>query len=172
MSDRTKGLLELASARTGHAPATICVLAHSYRLLHPFLDWAGALAMRGRLPAREQEVCALRISHLCGSAYEWDEHVNFAAEAGLTSDEIDIVGTYPDRRPASAADAALLDATDQLHHNAAVDDATYARLAEHFTPEQLVEIPMVVGQYTMLSMLTGFIGIGPDKGKRPGDDAT
>lgn len=159
MSGRTTELLDLAATRTGAVPPTIGVLAHSYKLLNPFLTWAGALSLRGQLDVREHEILALRVSHLCGSSFEWDEHAEFARAAGLTDTEIESIRNGSLEAP---ADRALLSATDQLHANATVDDATYAELAEHFTPAQLVEIPMVVGQYAMLSMLCGFAGIESD----------
>ncbi len=156
MSDRTTELLALAATRSGTVPPTIGVLAHSFKLLQPFLTWAGALSLQGQLEVREHEILALRVSHLCNSSFEWDEHTGFAREAGLSEEEIEAIrqGSLD-----SPADQALLAATDQLHGYARVDDETYALLAEHFSEAQLVEIPMVVGQYAMLSMLTGFAGI-------------
>ncbi len=135
------------------------MLAHAPHLLEPFLGWAAALALNGSLRRREHEIVALRIAHLCGSAFEWDEHVGFALEAGLTAQEIERIRAFPDSSPDDELDRVLLDATDQLHSDALVNDETYDRLAKFFTPSQLVEIPMVAGQYAMLSMLTGFTSI-------------
>lgn len=146
--------------RDGHPPATIELLAHSSSLLGPFLGWAAALARAGALSPREHEVLALRASHNCRSDFEWYEHRQFALEAGMTSEEVDAVRAHPrDDGPLDATDLALLDAADELHATSRVSAATYARLEAVFGPDQLVEIPMIVGQYTMLSMLTGFVDL-------------
>jgi 4-carboxymuconolactone decarboxylase len=143
--------------RDGRAPGTIELLAHAPTLLGPFLGWAAALARNGALAPRHHEILALRIAHLCRSNFEFVEHRQFALEAGMSAEEIDAIRTHPDDDRFSESELALLDATDELHHEARVSEATYERLAGHFGPDQLVEIPMVVGQYTMLSMLTGLV---------------
>jgi alkylhydroperoxidase family enzyme len=150
----------------GRAPATIELLAHSSSLLGPFLGWAAALARAGSLSPHDHEVLALRISYLCESPFEWHEHRAFARAAGLTDAEIDAIARYPAPDDAlGETDRALLAAVDELHAGARVSEATYDTLASHYRPEQLVEIPMVVGQYAMLSMLTGFVDLpAPDTG--------
>jgi 4-carboxymuconolactone decarboxylase len=158
ISQETAELLALTE-RNGRPPATIELLAHSPTLLGPFLGWAAALARSGTLSPRDHEIVALRISHLCQSPFEWHEHRQFAVEAGLSEAEIDAIGAHPVDNGLSDTDLALLDATDELHRDARVSEATYARLASRFQADQLVEIPMVVGQYAMLSMLTGFVDL-------------
>ena len=55
---------------------------------------------------------------------------------------------------------ALLRATDELAVSCAISDPTWAALARHYGAGQLVEIPFVVGQYVMLSMVANALGIG------------
>jgi alkylhydroperoxidase family enzyme len=167
----TSELLALTEV-DGQAPVTIELLAHSSTLLSPFLGWAAALALRGALSSRDHEVLALRISHLCGSEFEWEEHRLFARRAGMTDSDIAAIASHPDGDLLRDPDLALVDAADELHRSGRVTDATFDRLSRWFRPEQLVEIPMVVGQYAMLSMLCGFAGVasGRTDGRRSGSD--
>jgi 4-carboxymuconolactone decarboxylase len=139
--------------------AVLTVLAHSPQLLGPFLGWASALALEGRLPRRDHELLALRAVWNCRSPFEWGHHVVYARAAGMDDGEIARVVAGPDAPGWDEHEATLLRAADQLHATATVDDATWAVLAARYDRPTLVEIPMIVGQYTMLSMLTNACGV-------------
>ena len=152
-------LLPLIAA-PGREPArTMAVLAYQPDLLSPFLGWAAALALNGVLPKRDHEILALRASHNCGSEFEWVEHAQFARDAGLTDDEIELVARPIGDGSWTAAERALIDAADELHADRDVSDATWTVLSEHYDAPALVEILLVVGQYTMLSLFANAAGI-------------
>jgi len=48
-------------------------------------------------------------------------------------------------------DAALVRAADELHDESVISDATWAVLASRYDDKQLIEVPMVVGQYHLVS---------------------
>jgi alkylhydroperoxidase family enzyme len=151
--------------------AVLTVLAHAPHLLGPFLGWASALALDAKLPRREHELLALRAAWNCRSPFEWGHHVVYARAAGLDDDAIARVVEGPDAAGWSEPDAALLRAADQLHGNSTVDDATWATLATRHDSTALVEIPIIVGQYTMLSMFTNACGVSLEPGHDPLPDA-
>lgn len=161
IAEDTKKTLDFV-ARFGPVPATIELLAHSPQLLGPFLGWAGSIARSGTLSPRHHEVLALRIAHLVDSSYEWAEHRRIAAAAGLTAEEIESIASHPHGDGLSDTDRALLDAADELHRTATLTPEAFDRLAATFGPAELVEIPLVVGQYAMLSMLCGVAGLTVD----------
>lgn len=136
----------------GSAPITMVALAHSEKLLAPFLGWAAALALEGQLAKREHELLALRTAHNCDSEFEWLEHARFARAAGLTEEEIDRVAGGAEHGW-SGAEKVLITAADELHRDASICHATWSELAANYSPAQLVEAIFVVGQYTMLSMV-------------------
>ncbi len=145
-------LVSLTVPVGGSAPITIVALAHSERLLAPFLGWAAALALDGELAKREHEILALRTAHNCHSEFEWVEHARIARAAGLTDEEIDRIVAGPDRGW-NRAEQVLIMAADELHRDATISLPTWSELAAHYNPAQLVEVIFVVGQYTMLSMV-------------------
>ena len=150
--------LEEQSARGG-APAILRTIAHHPTLLEPFLAFAATLATRGVLTRRDSELLALRTAWRCQSAFEWGHHVIYARAAGLGEREIErCTGDAGD--PAWAEhERALLAAADELIEGHDVSDGTWSRLRSHFEDAQLVEIPFVVGQYTMLSMVARATGV-------------
>jgi alkylhydroperoxidase family enzyme len=139
-------------------------LAHHPRLLGPFLGFASALALQGTLPRREHELLALRAAWNCRSAFEWGHHVVFARAAGLREDEIARIPAGPAHPGWSAPDSLLLRAADELHARQDLGGATWAQLRERFSDAQLVELPFVVGNYTMLSMVANATGVPLEDG--------
>jgi len=157
----------LEGAEPSANPKTLNILrtlAHHPELLGPFLGFATALAQEGALSRRDSELLALRASWNCQSEFEWGHHVVYARAAGLSSTEIERITAGPEAAGWSAEDRALLRAADQLHARQQIEDDVWERLAARFSEKQLVEIPFVVGQYTMLSMVANSTGVELEAG--------
>jgi alkylhydroperoxidase family enzyme len=150
--------------RPGSQLAILRTLAHDEPLLAPFLGWAAALAGGGALSRRDSELLALRAAWNCRSAYEWGHHNEYARAAGLSEAEIARVAAGPEADGWSERDRLLLRAADELHATQRLDDSTWAGLRALFSDAQLVEIPLVVGHYTMLSMLANATGVPLEPG--------
>ena len=148
----------------GSQLAILRTLAHDEPLLAPFLGWAAALAGRGALSRRDSELLALRAAERSRSAYEWGHHSEYARAAGLSDDEIARVAADPEAEGWSARDRLLLRAADELHAAQRLEEATWNGLRALFSDAQLVEIPLVVGHYTMLSMLANATGVPLEPG--------
>jgi 4-carboxymuconolactone decarboxylase len=97
-------------------------------------------------------------------SFEWGEHAGYAHHAGLSHEEIDRVARTGDLSGWAPAEAALLRAADELCADCAISEGTWAELASHFDAPELVEIPFVVGQYTMLSMVANALGVRSSPG--------
>lgn len=150
------------------APARILnilrTIAHLPNLLGPFLGFADALARKGELKRRDSELLALRAAWNCRSEFEWGHHVVYARAAGLSDEEIDRIPAGGEAPGWSARDRTLLKAADQLHSCQQVADDVWRALEREFSPAQLVEVPFVVGQYTMLSMVANSTGVELEAG--------
>jgi 4-carboxymuconolactone decarboxylase len=160
---------------TGGGPLNILrTIAHHPTLLEPFLAFAATLATRGVLSRRASELLALRAAWKCHSAFEWAHHVVYARAAGLDDSEIERIADGHDAPGWSDEERWLLVAVDELVDGHDLRDETWNALRERFAPAQLVEIPFVVGQYTMLSMVANATGVAVEAGlpalpeRRPG----
>jgi 4-carboxymuconolactone decarboxylase len=142
-------------------------MAHQPNLLARFIGWASALVLNGALSRRDHELLALRAAFNCRSEFEWGHHVVYARAAGLTEQEMARVATGPEDEGWDDDDRALLRAADELHSRSTISDATWGELAAHHPAASLVEIPMVVGQYTMLSMLANATDVKTEPGYDP-----
>jgi alkylhydroperoxidase family enzyme len=151
--------------RPVHLPA---VIARHPTFLAPYLGWAKAVALRGVLSGRHNELIALRTAYLCRSEFEWGVHAEYARRPGcLGDDEVAAVADGPDADRWSPTERALLEAADELHHRSVVSDATWAALARDFDPAALLEIVFVAGHTTMLSMVTSSSGVQPEATWQP-----
>ncbi len=143
------------------APRILGTVAKHPHLLEPMLKFSSALAA-GVLPRRASEILALRAAWNCRSDFEWGHHTRYGLDAGLTQAEVDrLAGGAPDAGW-NESDAALVRGADELHAEQDIRDETWARLSEDWDEAQLVEIPFIVGQYTMLSMVAKATGVPVD----------
>lgn len=131
-----------------------------------FLAWGNyVLSKKNDLPAREREIVILRIGFLCKSGYEWTQHVPIGVRAGLSEDEVARIKGGADAPGWSPADQALLRASDELHHDQFITDATWAALKAHFTDKQCMDVVFTAGQYTQVSMILNSFGVQLDAGQ-------
>ena len=139
-------------------------LANHPKLAKRWMVFANHILGKNSLPAREREILILRIGWLCRAEYEWAQHVVIGKREGLTDDEIRKIGEGPDAPGWSALDRALLLATDELHGDACVSDATWAELAKHLNGQQLMDVVFTVGNYNLVSMALNSLGVQLDPG--------
>jgi alkylhydroperoxidase family enzyme len=114
-------------------------------------EWGSYCLSRAlSLSMRDREIVIDRTCARCGCEYEWGVHVAFFGErvdfdraqlASLTD------GSPTDACWTDPAEAALITVVDQLHDTSHVDDAAWADLAAHRSPEQLLDVLLVAGWY-------------------------
>jgi alkylhydroperoxidase family enzyme len=140
-------------------------LVRAPKALTRFNAWGGyVLSRRNDLPAREREIVILRTGFLCRSGYEFTQHTRIGLQSGLTADEIEAIKRGADAGW-SAADAALIRATDELHADQFITDATWAELSRHFSEKQRMDVVFTAGQYTQVSMMLNTFGVQLDEGQ-------
>jgi len=162
-SEATAELLQqLKFDPDGPDPNIFATLAHHPRLLKRWSAFGGTLLFRSELSDRERELLILRTAWHCRAHYEWSHHVPMGRRAGITPEEITRVTQGPDAPGWDDGAAALLRAADELHADAVIGDATWAELAKRYQPAQLVEIPMVVGQYHLVAFTLNSLGVQLD----------
>jgi alkylhydroperoxidase family enzyme len=151
--------------RFGDEPLNIFrTMANHPDLLKRWLVFANHVLGKSSFPERERELLILRIGWLCRAGYEWGQHVLIGRDCGLSEEEIQRIKQGPDAAGWSTADADLLRAVDELHADAFITDGTWARLAEHWSTQQLMDIVFTVGQYNLVSMALNSFGVQPDPG--------
>ena len=120
-------------------------------LLEAFRSYAGAAWERSGLSAHEREFVILSTAYHAGSAYEWQQHVRVALDAGMEPEQILAVSREePDRLPPERA--ALIAYVEQFV-DGRVTDETHGRLAAHYDEETVLGVGMLSGCYLGLARL-------------------
>jgi AhpD family alkylhydroperoxidase len=157
----------LGVATGGPPPHVFTTLARHRRVFRPWLRFAGRLMPGGRLPRAESEVVILRVAHVTGSAYEWQQHVRLGKLAGLTDEEIARVRLGAEAPGWSPRQALLVAAVDALHADDVIGDDLWAGLAAEYDEAELIEICLLTGHYIMLAMTLNSLGV-PLEPETPG----
>ena len=139
-------------------------LANHPALAKRWMVFANHILGKSTLSVRDRELLILRIGWLCQAGYEWGQHVQIARQAGMSDDEIRSARTGPDTAGLSALDKLLLQATDELHADAFVSDATWQGLQQHYNTQQLMDLVFTVGQYNLVCMALNSFGVQLDEG--------
>jgi len=135
-----------------------------------YVEWwkfGGALfGDKSVLPARDREILILRTGWNCQAEYEWAQHTAVGKRVGLSDEEIVRITSDdgPDAPGWDPFDATLVRTADELHDDAFISDRSWAELAGRYDTAQLIEVPMVVGQYHLVSMTLNSLGVQLDPG--------
>lgn len=150
------------------------LMAHNPRLLEAWWDFRNHSVGGGTLGERLGELVILRVGVQLEAWYEWASHVDRALRCGLTAEEIDRVLVRDVRSAGSTEDAgntgdgwpapeaALLEAVDELVETRALSAPMRARLAEHFSAAQVLDIIAIHGMYVILGCMIRSWGLALD----------
>lgn len=140
------------------------LVAHAESAFRPWLRFGGALLGAAELDARLRELAILRVARLTpGAEYEWVQHVPILLAVGGT--DADVAALEANDLDAFGADEQLvLRFTEQVVRDAAPSDDVWAAASARFSPREIIELLLTIGQYMMLGrvMATAQIDIdGP-----------
>lgn len=145
----------------GHPINIHCLMANHPALLNAWWNLREYLVRGGDLEQRHCEIVILRVAVHMQSWYEWASHVVRGLDNGLSLDEIEDIrtgsGTW------SESDAALIAAVDEVASSNIISEDTLARLADHFTEQQVMDIIVLHGMYRTLGCMISTWGLDLDE---------
>jgi alkylhydroperoxidase family enzyme len=157
-------LVSLVNDSPGSVLNIFRTLAHAPKALVRFNDWGSyVLSRRSDLSPRQREIVVLRTGYLCKSGYEWTQHHRIGLQAGLGAEEIERIKGGA-AAGWSAAEAALIRATDELHADQFITAATWVELGAHFSAKQRMDVVFTCAQYTQVSMILNTFGVQLEEG--------
>jgi 4-carboxymuconolactone decarboxylase len=156
--------LLIASIGSSGTDNTFNTLVRHPNLFRQWMPFTVALAVTGVLSPRLREIAILRTGWLCRSEYEWGQHAVLARKVGVSDEEIARVKSGPEAEGWTELEAAVLRAADELHSDACITDETWVVLAAHLDERQLIEVPMLIGQYHIVSFTLNTLGVRREPG--------
>lgn len=145
-------------------PDYMSIILRHPSLYEKFGHWGLELLANGTLSARDRELAVLRTGWLCRAPFEWGEHVNFSKRIGMPAEEIAQIIRGSSDPAWNDKDRAILRAVEELHTDTMISDETWAVLAQHFDQKQLIELPFLVGHYTMVAFYQNALRIPMGEG--------
>jgi alkylhydroperoxidase family enzyme len=132
-------------------PPAYGLMAKHASMFQPQLELTNFILQRGALASRERELAILRLAWCSGTPYLWGEHVRLGKTCNVTDAEIERVTKDLSAPGWSEHDRAILAAVDELLRDQMISDQSWETLARSWSDQQLIEFPMVVGQYLALA---------------------
>jgi alkylhydroperoxidase family enzyme len=133
--------------RADNVPEVLLIMLRHPELCRKHTDLGLFLLGSGTLSPRDRELAVLRVAWLCQAPYEWGEHVAVAKSQGMTSEEVERITVGSAAAGWSEHDCAILRAVEELLTTAMISDETWAMLARTLDEQQLIELPVLIGQY-------------------------
>lgn len=157
-----------AVARGGHVLNLHLVAAHAPRIAKPRRAYTTALRNDCKSPRALRELAILRAAMLVDCAYELDHHKPLALRAGLSTAQIEAVPDWTAARHLfDERQRAVLTYVDELcGRRGDVTDATFAELARHFSPQEIVELTHCAASYYGHGLYIKALGIERDTADR------
>lgn len=138
------------------------LMANHPDLLKAWWNFRNYSVLGGELGKRKGELVILRVAVHMKAWYEWGSHVERAMACGLTREEIERVKKGANAPGWDASEALLLEAVDELIATYGLSAETHARLREHYSVKQLMDIMAIHGMYVILGCMINTWGLELD----------
>lgn len=149
--ERAQPPAQVRQSAGGQDSEWVEIMAHQPGLFTAHLAFAQKFMTEATLSARDRELAVLRLAWLSGAPFEWGGHVIIGKACGLSQEEIARIIEGPDAAGWSAHESALLRATEELHADSMISDATWAELSRGLGEPQLIEFILLIGHYTTVA---------------------
>lgn len=138
------------------------VLALAPRLLEVTYAMAIAQRTQTRVARSLNELMILRTAQVEGGDYEFRAHVPMALEAGLSQAQIDALAQWRESGLFDARQCAVLAYADALFERRHVPSEIFDALSRVLDRQEIVELTMICGFYTMASRLSCGVDMNPE----------
>ena len=129
------------------------ILIRHSELYEAHMEVAKRFLSDGEMPIRDRELAILRIAWLSQAPFEWGAHVVIAKRNGVSAQEIEAIIEGSTAPAWSDFDRALIRAMEELHFDSMISDETWATLARTYNDKQLIEVPVLAGQYKTVAYM-------------------
>lgn len=119
----------------------------------PLQELGGRLRFDGVLPGKLRELAILVAARFWSARFEWYAHARIAREEGLDEAVISAIaeGAAPDL--ADPEERIVYGFCRELHEAHGVGEETYAKAVELLGQEAVIELTVLSGYYTTVSMI-------------------
>ena len=144
------------------------MMSHAEGPMMAYSKLGTQLLLKGKLDPVLREIVILRIGQLCGSEYEWHQHVSVARAMGMDTATLQAV-TDKSFEALTEAQQIAVTIAEEIKRDHGAREETIAKASTHFSPEELIELLLVAGYYIMTAGLLLSLDIEIEDGPPLGD---
>ena len=133
----------------------------------PLQDLGGRLRFDGVLPGKLRELAILVAARFWTAQFEWHAHARIAREEGLDAAAIAAIAEGAAPALATPEEQAVYSFCRELHETRAVGGDTYAKAVETLGQEAVIELTVLSGYYTTVSMILNTFEVPLPEGVAP-----
>ena len=166
-ADWTEAHKELAAPfqkRYGRVFNVLTTLMRHMPLLQSWNGFATHIMGTSSLDPRHREMLIMRVAWATRSDYEWGQHVQMSAAAGMTQDDHERIKQGAGADGWTELEATLLRAADELLDDTMIETETWETLSDYLSAPQMIDVIFTVGQYNMLAMALNSLGVQREEG--------
>ncbi len=119
----------------------------------PLQELGGRLRFDGVLPGKLRELAILVAARFWSAQFEWHAHARIAREEGLDEAVIAAIAEGAPPVLASPEETIVYTFCRELHDAHAIGDDTFAKAVEILGQEAVIELTVLSGYYTTVSMI-------------------
>ena len=120
------------------------------------------------LDGRLRELVIMRIGWVSGSVYEWTQHWRVARGMDIPAEDLLAVRDWRNASNLTAADRAVLQATDDTLEQGCIASETWAECCKHLATEaERVELVVAIGNWSLFAQLLQSLQVPLEAGVEP-----
>lgn len=158
---------KIAGGPRGGVRGPFGVLLHAPGVADPVQAVGAYLRFASPLPGRLRELAIMVTARFWTAQFEWHIHRGFAEKEGVAPAIIDAIAERRTPDFENADDKIVYAFVNELHESHRVSDATYDEAVKLLGTENVVELTVVAGYYTLISMVLNTFEVGVPEGKTP-----
>lgn len=156
-------IARIRSARGGRLLNIYRMMLHSPPLASAWFELNSATRYQTEVDGQSRELAVMRIAILNGVDYILRAHgAAYAVKEGLTQAQVDALADWRSSPLFNDQQRAVLAYVDAMTRDIDVPDAIFAKLREHYSERQVVELTMLIGAYNMHTRVLKALRIDPE----------
>jgi len=129
------------------------MIANSDAAFRPFSQLGNALLTRAKLDAKLREIAILRNAKVCGSVYEWTQHVPIAKACGVSDEQVAAMDNWEQASCFNDTERLVLRFTDEVARNVKGRPEMVEQLKKVMGTAEIVELILSIGFWGMVARL-------------------
>ncbi len=133
-------------------PANIFrMMANAQSSLQGFIQLAASILLQSEFDARKREIAILRIAQVTRSTYEWEQHLHIARRAGVTQQEIDLIGVDGPVQGLDEESLLLCRVAEEISRDVRLSDEALGAILARYGNRQATELILCCSYFNMVS---------------------